>query len=82
MNVRKNRPCPCGSGAKAKHCCHGSKQPMTLLTLPLAGDGWALEEVRPDQMEALKAAFAKAQDHRPGDDCPICALQRSWRERN
>jgi len=26
--VKRNGPCPCGSGNKAKRCCHGTREPV------------------------------------------------------
>jgi hypothetical protein len=32
--VRRNDPCPCGSGNKAKRCCHGPVQPLDVRIMP------------------------------------------------
>ncbi len=32
--VRRNAPCPCGSGNKAKRCCHGPVQPLGVRIMP------------------------------------------------
>ena len=33
-NVRRNAPCPCGSGRKYKHCCHPNARPQGLMDNP------------------------------------------------
>jgi SEC-C motif len=33
--VRRNAPCPCGSGNKAKHCCHGPVKSLDVRIMPL-----------------------------------------------
>jgi len=33
--VRRNGPCPCGSGNKAKRCCHGPVQAFDVRIMPL-----------------------------------------------
>ena len=34
--VKRNGPCPCGSGNKAKRCCHGPVQPLAVRIMPPA----------------------------------------------
>jgi len=33
--VQRNGPCPCGSGNKAKRCCHGPHKFVDIRVLPL-----------------------------------------------
>jgi hypothetical protein len=33
--IPRNSPCPCGSGSKAKHCCHGPVQYLDIRIMPL-----------------------------------------------
>jgi hypothetical protein len=32
--IRRNEPCPCGSGSKAKRCCYGNDEPTETHCLP------------------------------------------------
>ncbi len=42
--IRRNGPCPCGSGSKAKRCCHGNDEAEWIHCLPTE----LCEEVVPD----------------------------------
>jgi hypothetical protein len=42
--IRRNGPCPCGSGSKAKRCCYGNDEAMEIHHLPAE----LCEEVIPD----------------------------------
>ena len=42
--IRRNGPCPCGSGSKAKRCCYGNDAAMEIHHLPAE----LCEEVIPD----------------------------------
>jgi hypothetical protein len=33
--IRRNEPCPCGSGSKAKRCCYGPVQHLDVRIMPL-----------------------------------------------
>ena len=33
--IQRNSPCPCGSGSKAKRCCHGPVQYLDVRIMPL-----------------------------------------------
>ena len=39
--IRRNEPCPCGSGSKAKRCCYGNNEETEIHCLPfeLCGSG-------------------------------------------
>src|ERR1017187_4706218 len=32
--IRRNEPCPCGSGSKAKRCCYGNNEAIEVHCLP------------------------------------------------
>ena len=55
--VRRNGPCPCGSGSKAKRCCYGSHDPVHTGMLPReVGDAAIADLSGTDEVE-LRAYF-------------------------
>ena len=42
--IRRNEPCPCGSGSKAKRCCYGNNKAAEIHCLPTE----FCKEVTPD----------------------------------
>ena len=43
--IRRNGPCPCGSGSKAKRCCYGNHWETAIHCLPLELLGWVVPEL-------------------------------------
>lgn len=75
--------CGCGSGRLAWQCCRGEKSHAITLPFPGASTEGLPDEIvalTPERMEEILVAFEAARGHRPGDDCPICAVQRRWAE--
>ncbi len=57
--IKRNGPCPCGSGHKAKRCCHGTQEPVHDGMLPKeVGDAAIADLNGTDEIE-LRAYFDK-----------------------
>ncbi len=54
--IRRNEPCPCGSGSKAKRCCYGNNEETEIHCLPfelceaVVPDLWGLDD---DELRSL-----------------------------
>jgi len=60
--VRRNAPCPCGSGSKAKRCCYGTQEPVHDGRLPKeVGDAAIADLHGTDEIE-LRAYFDRLFD--------------------
>jgi Flp pilus assembly protein TadD len=57
MSVGRNEPCPCGSGSKFKHCCHGKgTNPLPRLqNAPVSPDARQLQALRRAARELFAA---------------------------
>jgi hypothetical protein len=74
--IRRNGPCPCGSGSKAKHCCHGTHETAEIALLPpefgddAIGDLAGTDEIELrtyfDQLLYLPELDTSLQVHLPG----------------
>jgi hypothetical protein len=55
--IKRNGPCPCGSGSKAKRCCYGTAEPVHDGMLPKeVGDG-AIEDLSGTDEIELRVYF-------------------------
>ena len=60
--VRRNAPCPCGSGSKAKRCCYGTRESLHDGMLPKeVGDGAIADLQGTDEIE-LRTYFDQLLD--------------------
>ncbi len=55
--VQRNQPCPCGSGKKAKRCCHGPQQSVDVRIMPLEMTQEALDELAGTDTIEMRALF-------------------------
>jgi hypothetical protein len=55
--VQRNQPCPCGSGQKAKRCCHGPTQPVDVRVMPLEMSQEALDALAGTEKIEMRALF-------------------------
>ena len=55
--VRRNGPCPCGSGKKAKRCCHGPITYVDVRIMPLDMTDAAISVLRGTREIELRAHF-------------------------
>jgi SEC-C motif len=55
--VQRNQPCPCGSGSKAKRCCHGPIQFVDLRVMPLEMGQEALDVLAGTDKTEMRALF-------------------------
>jgi hypothetical protein len=69
--VPRNAPCPCGSGKKYKHCCHGKGFEWreddagdVLRSVPIGDDVSAI-------LEEQRKKFVDQFGHEPGPDDPV-----------
>jgi len=60
--IKRNEPCPCGSGSKAKRCCYGTQEPVHDGRLPKeVGDAAIVDLKGTDEIE-LRAYFDRLVD--------------------
>lgn len=60
--IKRNEPCPCGSGSKAKRCCYGTEEPVHDGMLPReVGDAAIVDLNGTDEIE-LRAYFDRLVD--------------------
>ena len=60
--IKRNGPCPCGSGSKAKRCCYGTGEPVHDGMLPKeVGDAAIADLNGTDEIE-LRAYFDQLLD--------------------
>ncbi len=60
--IKRNGPCPCGSGSKAKRCCYGTQEPVHTGMLPReVGDSAIVDLNGTDEIE-LRAYFDRLLD--------------------
>lgn len=78
MNVRRNEPCPCGSGRKRKRCC-GAPGGVAGPGEPAAGT--RVTRLTAEQVEEVRRTLREMEGKPPADDdhCPLCALERKFR---
>ena len=55
--IKRNGPCPCGSGSKAKRCCYGTQEPMHDGMLPLEVAEAAIADLNGTDEIELRAYF-------------------------
>jgi hypothetical protein len=55
--VQRNRPCPCGSGKKAKRCCHGPIRYFDVRIMPLDMTEDAVAHLRSTDVVEMRAFF-------------------------
>jgi hypothetical protein len=55
--VQRNQPCPCGSGQKAKRCCHGPTKFVDLRAMPLEMGQEALDVLAGTEKAEMRALF-------------------------
>ncbi len=55
--VKRNEPCPCGSGNKAKRCCHRSTQSVDIAVMPLEMSQEALDALAGTEKIEMRALF-------------------------
>jgi len=55
--VQRNQPCPCGSGQKAKRCCHGPQQFVDVRIMPLDMSQEALDTLVGTGKVEMRALF-------------------------
>ena len=55
--VKRNGPCPCGSGNKAKRCCYGTQEPVHDGMLPREVGDAAIEDLNGTDEIELRAYF-------------------------
>ena len=44
--IKRNGPCPCGSGSKAKRCCYGTQEPVHDGMLPPEVGDAAIDDLK------------------------------------
>jgi len=55
--VQRNQPCPCGSGNKAKRCCHGPVNYVDVRIMPLDLTKRAIEDLAGTDKLEMRALF-------------------------
>jgi hypothetical protein len=55
--IRRNEPCPCGSGSKAKRCCYGNHGNTVIHCLPLELLEWVVPELEGIDAVELRSLF-------------------------
>ncbi len=60
--IRRNEPCPCGSGSKAKRCCYGTQEPLHDGMLPKEVGDAAIEDLNGTDEIELRAYFDRLLD--------------------
>jgi hypothetical protein len=57
--IRRNEPCPCGGGSKAKRCCYGPVQYLDVRIMPLEVYRDSIAELASTTREEFDALFAE-----------------------
>jgi hypothetical protein len=60
--IRRNEPCPCGSGSKAKRCCYGPVQYLDVRIMPLEVYRDSIVELAGTDREEFNTLFAELVD--------------------
>jgi hypothetical protein len=60
--VKRNAPCPCGSGNKAKRCCYGAAEPVHDGMLPIEVADAAIADLQETDEIELRAYFDELLD--------------------
>ena len=76
--VRRNGPGPCGSGNKAKRCCHGPAQDLDVRIMPLEIYRDSITELAGTTKEEFEALFAELVDLPEFDLSLQVPLPSSW----
>ena len=60
--IKRNEPCPCGSGNKAKRCCYGPTKFVDIRIMPLEMSQDALEVLAGTEKIEMRALFDRLLD--------------------
>ena len=60
--IKRNGPCPCGSGSKAKRCCYGTQEPLHDGMLPSEVGNAAIDDLKETDEIELRAYFDRLID--------------------
>jgi len=60
--IRRNEPCPCGSGSKAKRCCHAPARELDVRIMPLEVYRNAIDELAGTTREEFDGLFGEVVD--------------------
>ncbi len=60
--IKRNGPCPCGSGSKAKRCCYGTQEPLHDGMLPREVGDAAIEDLNGTSEIELRVHFDRLLD--------------------
>ena len=60
--IKRNGPCPCGSGSKAKRCCYGTQEPAHDGMLPREVGDAAIEDLNGTDEIELRVHFDRLLD--------------------
>jgi hypothetical protein len=60
--IKRNGPCPCGSGSKAKRCCYGTQEPVHDGMLPPEVGDAAIDDLKETDEIELRVYFDRLID--------------------
>lgn len=60
--IPRNAPCPCGSGQKAKRCCHGPTEFVDIRIMPLEMSQQAVDELARTGQAEMRHLFSRLLD--------------------
>ncbi len=60
--IKRNGPCPCGTGSKAKRCCYGTQEPVHDGMLPPEVGDAAIDDLKETDEIELRAYFDRLID--------------------